>query len=456
MIEFYLDSYSPGNLIDPDNIAELSKEAILFDDSFKLGSTPCLCMKLNVLKGAVSDFDYILVYENNTLIATLQLDSVDTENDVFDSYTLVDKMVNFNVKYDGSSLSGSTLLDIAKDICTTCDSELDSNSENFLGNDKVITWYDSTISAREYISYIAELNGGFAYITADGKLAFKQFTTNNSIVDTISVEECGAFKLGEQHKIIRVLYDNGVVVYQQASAETDGDTLYLNGNNVYITSQSDIDNIYNLIQGFSFYSLVADKCPIGSAVVGDLIQFTLNGNTYTTIAQIEQSYGLGWLGGYSCDLANAFEEETKVIDPVTQIRTVKTQIDRELGEIRLEVSDFQQEVNGLISGQNTLIQQNSSEINLVSQRTTNNTTKTNRIRITDDETQFLNVSVEDLGANEPSDYVGISYQKVSLYVDGAPKVSIKSDGINAPTYNVGDWKITTTNSGNTLVFDKKE
>lgn len=459
-VAFYRNSHTSANKLNDDYIVELSKEALLFDDAFKLGSTPCMCLKLKVLKNTIGDFEKILVYENNALTATLILDSVDREDEVFDTYTLVDYMVNFNVKYDGSALVGSTLLAIVQDICFKSGTSLDSSSTNFNGNDKIITWYDDTISGRDYISYVAELNGGFAYIKPDGKLAFAQFTANNSSVDTIDVAMCESFKLGAFHKINRVVYDNGLAIWEVSTPDDDGDTVYLNSNNAFITEESDIAAIHNIVKGFEFYSLEVSKCPIGAAKVGELITFTLNGVNYKTIAQIDQSYGLGWIGGYSCDLANAYEEETQVIDPQVSnaVKTVKTIIDRDLGSFKLIVNNHFNDIDNTLTEHQTMIEANENRIDLVAEETEGNSKKTNRIRITPVETQFIG---QDLQPDEqPDNYVGVNSSRVAVYVDRAEKVKIAADGIHSPEYNIArdnsnSWVLTTTNGGKTMTISRR-
>ena len=77
-------------------------------------------------------------------------------------------------KYDGSSLTyPATMLQVLQDICTKIGVELGSTS--FLNDDKQISVYDNTVTARTYISYIAEQAEGFAVIGRDGKLYIFQF-----------------------------------------------------------------------------------------------------------------------------------------------------------------------------------------------------------------------------------------------------------------------------------------
>lgn len=348
MIYFYRDTIASANLIPADKFLEIKKEALLFDNVFKLGSTPCMSFTIKVLKGAISSFTNILVVEDGTLMHTLQLDSVDTSNNTTDTYVLNDYMIRFNTTYDASSLIypdntstpvPATYLQILQDICAqngvTC------GVSSFTGSTKTTTQINSTIPARTYISYLAEMNGGYAYISAAGQLMFGRYA--NSSVATIDAALCSSFKLGALHTIKRVVYDTGDVMYEAGT--DDGDVVYIDPSNTFITEQADIDAIYTVVNDFSFWNVEVDKCPLSTATVGQCIRFSLNGSYYRTIVQINQQYGNGWIGGYSCVLDNSVQQETRVVGTEQALRTMMTIIDRNNNTFTRFVSD----VNGNFS-----------------------------------------------------------------------------------------------------------
>lgn len=473
MLKLYRDSISAENLIDSNQFAGISREQLLFDKNFKLGSTPCMCLKVKVVKSLLGTFEKILVTDDwlsttDKLIATLELDSVDISNNAFDEFTLVDYMVRFNKSYNAYPLmpeatgggEAPTLLDIWNNICETFGVETDVTE--FIGSDKKITWYDSTITARTYISYIAELNGGFAYITPEGKLSLKQFT--NIPAGTIPVEMCDSFKLGEPFTISRVLYDDNDGTFWEFGEET-GSTLYVNLENVYITSEEDIENIYNIINGFSFYSITVGKCPILNTNVGELISFTLNGETYNTITQISQTYNGGWLGGYSCEVENQTQQETTVRDMTeTRIKTIKTIIDRDRNEFTRQISEVQTnmdvvktDLQNQINENTTQIIQNSQDIILRAlQETVEREFGSTNERVESLET-LVSVSVDGLRLQQNNDgsYVLITANGMRIYVDNQLQAYATSEGFNASTFLTGDWHIQPANNGNSLNFFKK-
>lgn len=86
-------------------------------------------------------------------------------------------MIKFEFNYNGKELINkkheATLLEVTQDICSKAGVELASTS--FLNSDKKVSVYDDTVTAREYIGYIAESAGCFACIDRNGKLCFKEF-----------------------------------------------------------------------------------------------------------------------------------------------------------------------------------------------------------------------------------------------------------------------------------------
>ena len=331
MIEFYKNSVASANLISPEYFVEISRQALMFDDVFKLGSTPCMSYNVSMAKDSIGEFEKIIVVEDGVQKHVLYLDDLDTSNDLYDEYVLTDSMIKFNATYDGSTLTNHgqtavTYMAILQDICSQFG--VGCGVTSFIGSTKTTSTYDNTVPAREYISWLAEMNGGYAVINENDELVFKQFSSS---VATISALLCSSFKVGSLHKIQRVVFDNYDVKYEQGTV-TDGETLYINIENRFITAQGDVEAIYNVINGFSFYNIKVDKCPVAEASVGDVITFNLYEDNYPTIVQIDQSYVLGWIGGYECEVANAEQIETQIMGTERRMRTMIVKYDAELNE----------------------------------------------------------------------------------------------------------------------------
>ena len=351
-----LQVYFNDTLIDEKYYTGLTNNNELFNESFKLGATACNQYKLKIAKeGVVNQPTIISLRDNGIEFARVTVDNIE-EQDYEYVYTLTDKMVDLNFNYDASEIfvnGSTTLYNIVLDICTKVGLVL--GTTNFRGYDKTINWYDNTRTARDYIGFIAELNGGYARIE-NNTLYFKK--QKSSSAKTISIDDCENFNIGEYHKITRVVYELGALKYEYG--DETGNTLYLNGDNVYITEQSEVEAIYNDIKNFEFYSFSTSNCPLDYDIkIGDVITFTDGSNNYPTIAQYDLEYFGGWIGGYNLDINTKKQEETKIIGDKQNIRNLKIIVDRQnntitqvvedVGEQNTKISEVQQTVNELNS-----------------------------------------------------------------------------------------------------------
>ena len=325
-----LQVYFDNTLIDEKYYTGLTNNYELFNESFKLGATPCNTYKLNIAKeGVTTQPTHIILKDDGTTFADLEIDNIE-EKDYEYVYTLTDKMIDLEFYYDASKIfvdEHTTLLDIATDICNKVGLTLGTN--DFRGHDKSISWSDNRRTARQYIGYIAELNGGFARIINNVLYFVKQKTNSKA---TISIEDCDSFKIGEYHKITRVVYELGALKYEYGDETFN--TLYLDGENVFITTESEVESIYNEIKNFEFYSFGTDNCPIDYSIkAGDVITFTDGNNNYPTIAQYDLAYFGGWYGGYDLSVNTEKQEETKVIGEKEKIKNLQITVDRQNNQI---------------------------------------------------------------------------------------------------------------------------
>lgn len=401
--------YFDDVLINEDGYAELTNKYELFNDSFYLGSVASNTFKLKVLKSEVNSHPLNVKIEDENTTFHLITDKVE-EDKGFYNYSLVDKMVNFNFNYDASVLieaNGETptyLSDILEDICLKAGVELNYT----ITNNIIVTWYDNRIQARDYLSFIAELEGGYACIDELGKLTIKQHKQASK--KNISVDDVSELIIGEKKKITRVVYDNGSLKYE--FGDETGNTLYLNQNNVFITSEIVVQNIYNKIVDFEFYTITVPKIIIDSSIrAGDVITFYDGENEYQTIAQYLSSYAGGWVGKYEFNINTSKQEETKILGIEEQVLSIRTEIDRTNASLKIKAEE---------------IDENTSKIGSL-EITTNGLTGT--------------VSQLDSDVNGPS---GLSSKTAQLSLD-----------VNALRGEIGDvTDITATQEGNGILqFD---
>lgn len=380
-----LQVYFDNTLIDEQYYTGLTNNYELFNDSFKLGSTPSNTYRLSVAKeGITNQPQSISLKENGNTFAELQIDNIE-EQDYEYVYTLTDKMLDLDFYYDASEIfinGATTLYNIVMDICTKVD--LNLGTTNFRGYDKAINWYDNTRTAREYIGFVAELNGGFARIE-NNTLYFRKQKTNSA--KTISIDDCENFVIGEYHKITRVVYELGALKYE--FGDETGNTLYLNPDNVYITEESEVQAIYNDIKDFEFYSFQTDNCLIDYSVkAGDIITFTDGENDYPTIAQYDLEYFGGWIGGYNLEINTERQEETKIIGDKDRIRDLKIIVDRQNNTITQVVSE--------VDEQNTKISQTQQTVNELNSKIQDIADITAQA-----ETIYASLSFTDINQSEP-------------------------------------------------------
>lgn len=351
--------YFDNVLINDDYYTQLSQDRILFNegDTFSLGSTICTKIKLGIDKRIITSHpSNVRIEIDNKVYGNYIVDNIE-ENDYEYVYNLTDKMVNFNFNYSAKELIDNSdkeendakyvyLYEILEDMCSKANVELATTS--FLGSTKHVSWYDSRITAREYLSYIAELNGGYAIINKNGKLELRQYS--NIVKQTISTEECDNFKLGLEHKIQRVVFDFNTDKWEKGT----GETLYINPNNVFITNQEDVNNIYEIVNNLKFYTFKVNYNPIYDVETGECIEFKIGTKKYPTFAQYSLNYNGGWIGGYKFDVASSKQQETTIKDSTKQdIKSIRTELDRTNAELKI-IAEKTVDITNNASGIGTL------------------------------------------------------------------------------------------------------
>jgi hypothetical protein len=260
-------------------------------------------------------------------------------------------MIKFEFNYDGSELISkgeATLLQVAQDICNKAGVELSSTS--FLNSDKKVSVYDNTVTAREYLSYIAESAGCFACIDREGKLCFREFCEDET---EIPLELFGEYKWGEEFKISKVSYEDGIRSFK--FGDNTRNNLWINQENMYIVDEDQVQKIYNKIKGLTVNTFEG-KVIIDPAIdIGDKI--VINGKN--VIYQGEMSLEGRFIAQISSKIQIKQKEETTVKKESQKVvnRRVQSRIDQAEGTIKQlveEVGDrsekktsITQDINGI-------------------------------------------------------------------------------------------------------------
>lgn len=456
MIKVYFDN----TLISDDSYVALSNDYKLFTDNFYLGSTASNTFKLSVAKTAVSSHPSEVKITDDTNTYYLIVDKITDEKNFY-VYDLIDKLVLFNFNYNAKTLIDAraedelttTLTDILTDMCTQAGVTLDETLT--LINDIEVTWYDNTILARDYLSFIAELQGGYACILDNGKLTIVKHKMASQA--TIQIDNCEDFLLGEKKTISRVVYDNGIVKYEYGN-ET-GNTLYINQNNVYITDTTVVENIYDEVVGLEFYSLQTGRCQLDPSVrAGDIITFTDGTNSYLTIAGYSSSFGGGnWLGNYSLNVASKQQEETQVKGINTEIKSIKTIIDRTNASLAIVATETNTITTELTETTNAVSQVQTDILNInedLSVASDNATLALEGVGTLEDTTSALGIVQADLTTR--LEYQETTVSDLLIDIDGVKQSMTYSGGYNliencVKQFGEAGWTGTFVNYSNTEI-----
>ena len=174
---------------------------------------------------------------------------------------LRDNSVLFDFNYNAKTLidengGTATKMQILKDICSQVG--VVCNIEDFIGATDEIGIYDSTITARNYIAYLAEQAGAIATINRTGDLIFVYI--NNLYKHRIPLSIVEKYEKGDTYSISRVVYEDAIRKFQNPlDDEIGNDTLYINSANPYISSQEQVDSIFNIVNGFEIDSFTTGK-----------------------------------------------------------------------------------------------------------------------------------------------------------------------------------------------------
>lgn len=368
MIEIYFDDV----LIPSINYLGLTQKGKVFDDVFKLGTTLSREFELKIPESVFNPTaEEVVIKYNSNDYAHLIIDSYEYNKEVGVNTVkikLVDKLVLANIPYDAKPIVPTTAKEILKNICLKIGVQLGNTS--FTNEDYLVDFYDNNFTAREYISYIAELAGGYARIEADGKLYIRTYsnTTTNEIIPSL----CEQIVIGQKHKIERVVFDNGILKYESSSDETK-ETLYLNPNNVYITNEDCFNALCENILNFEYWNIdTGNTLVLNETYPCDVLKFVYENNTYYTIEQFDtlNYQGAMWHGKYQLEVGSENQQETQISGRNTQVKAIKVNMNRINNTLTIAVEDIQTQKDVIntdflqkITANTTLISQTADEIN---------------------------------------------------------------------------------------------
>lgn len=246
------------NTIDNDQIASISISSPIIDDSkqvFYVGTfiSQKITIKFKNMDGIdVHSGDNVDLsigqYVNNEWvdvpIGKFLID--DLAEDYFEKCEIscLDYAVKFksNIDYSLCFTDGkATIKEILEYICDYFNVEIGDYPT--INDDVEIGTYDSTVSGKQWISYIAELKGCNAKIDRLGRLTLQPLKQPSNV--SINALESASFELGEEFNITKVTFFDAIRNYTYGDDE--GNTLFIRQDNPFITEEKVVQNIYDTI-----------------------------------------------------------------------------------------------------------------------------------------------------------------------------------------------------------------
>lgn len=225
----------------------------------------------------------------------------------------------------GTNYVGTTN-DIFEYICNTYGVDFD---ENYPKTPNITTGtYDSTISGKQWLSWIAETKGCNVKIDRDGVLKLVPLKATKSV--TINALRSKTWELGEPYKITRVRYElEGI-----ENGDTTGNTLYIRSDNPFMAGTREqistiVENIYNVVKDTEIYALKNENVGDITLDAWDIIEFSLGDKSYLTINDNTITFEQSIMTKIEPKIPTAQQQEVvnvKEEDPKAAIKTIKREI----------------------------------------------------------------------------------------------------------------------------------
>lgn len=195
-----------------------------------------------------------------------------------------------------------------------------------VNNNIEIGVYDSTLSGKTYVSYIAEMFGGNVKIDRNGALniiPLKQIPTK-----TINALKTKSFDLGEKFKVSKVVYQDAIRIFDPG--DDTANTLYIRPENMFVPDRQAIENIYNAVKDCEIYSLSNELRSDVSIDCWDIVNYSDGENLYPTYYNNTTTYNMSLMTKVETKIPSKQQEQTTNVinaNVDTKLNIVKTTID---------------------------------------------------------------------------------------------------------------------------------
>lgn len=275
--------------------------------------------------GSVQDYVYVP-------IGIYHIDELGANYHQTCEITCLDRATFFKdaIDYSPCFVDGKATVDtILQYICTQCGVELGEYPTT--NGDIETSMYDSSVSGKRWISYIAEIKGCNAKIDRDGKLVLKELKYKDNADATINLLKCKSMVVGEQYILSKVTYFDAKRNFSAPDAPPDYNTLFIRQDNPFVKDQTTIDNIYNIVRGFSVNSTTIENYGDITLDSWDYIEYKLGnqGGSLYTLNNNTLTYEMTIMSKVETKIPTKQQQVTTNVkdDPISERRIVKTQVD---------------------------------------------------------------------------------------------------------------------------------
>ena len=244
-----------------------------------------------------------------------------------------------NIDYSPCFVDGKAKIDtIFEYICNFFGITFDPNYPKTNG-DIEVGIYDSTVSGKRYISYIAELKGCNAKHGRDGILYLIPLKQTSNV--SINALKSKSWKLGEKFQISGVSYDDGARPFK--AGDTTNNTLFIRSDNPFVKDQTTIDNIYNVVKDTIIWNLKTENYGDISLDPWDNISYQLGEENYNTLMNVNLTYEMNISSTNEIKLPTKQQEQTtNVVGGDVQSRLLR--VGRTIDLINGEIKDLSEKV----------------------------------------------------------------------------------------------------------------
>lgn len=335
-------------------LLEFKRSNEMNSDALLLGNSPIVqvALKLDNQDGFLNDlldYPFIISYDNQNQMGFYRAYQKPEKYTGELSVTLYDNMYLFNLRYESQLEYPTTIAKQLEEMSVKVGIPIHKDRLSQTVLSKEVNWYDNTIPMRNYLGWIAELDGFNVFANADGEIVFRDLATASH--STIDIE---TYSKDELITFSRVCFDNGLLKLEKGTDE--GNTLYLSSNNPYIDSETSLDEIYQKYVGLSFYSVSGVKMAnINGWYLTDLVNY--NDEFVFMPLSISENYGGGQysIATVSGEMNTANNEMViNKIDISIRIKRIQTIVDQNNQTLKILAQDLQDGIGKVTEFEQTL------------------------------------------------------------------------------------------------------